>query len=297
MITNTRPRFFKEVLHHTPVRTMVDNNWWSRLKYYEYDFDDGELRVNSTGNDFTEASIKKAMKSNGVNNTIIRHLQKSDPDKSILVFTDSVEAAIDMSEKVPYSACVNTKTRDSERDDIVRSFKGGEIKKLFNYNVFGVGFNYPNLDGIMLGRPTNSLMWYMQALGRVVRKANPEKMKIIADYCNNVKRFGPVENIDIRKVKMKKGYKYEMFREDVLLSGIYLDEIGSRLLKGEKIVKVKSGRQWSDSGTNVMTWGKHKGKPLARLPNNYLKWCIEQHWCQQYIRDEVERRKGIGKWK
>jgi hypothetical protein len=43
-----------------------------------------------------------------------------------------------------------------------------------------------------------------------------------------------------------------------------------------------------------MTFGKHKGKDLADIPDDYLLWCLEN--CERLnpiLRDAIERRLGI----
>lgn len=56
------------------------------------------------------------------------------------------------------------------------------------------GFDYPELDTVVMARPTMSLaMWY-QIVGRAIRPY-PGKEGWIVDLCGNIKRFGKVENL------------------------------------------------------------------------------------------------------
>lgn len=59
------------------------------------------------------------------------------------------------------------------------------------------GFDYPALDTILLARPTRSLAMYYQMVGRAIRPY-PNKVGWIVDICGTYKRFGAVENLELR---------------------------------------------------------------------------------------------------
>lgn len=123
--------------------------------------------------------------------------------KSVLVFCPSVATANRYAELVPGAASVSAKTPDDERDDIIRGFKNGRIKTVFNMNVLTIGFDHPALDCIILLRPTKSLALFYQMLGRGVRTyTSPEYKKEfckVIDWTNTVKKLGKIETIQLRK--------------------------------------------------------------------------------------------------
>lgn len=90
---------------------------------------------------------------------------------------------------VPTEA-IDSKTHANKRKDIIDSFKRGEIKVLCNVDIFGEGFDCPDVDFILLARPTKSLSLYLQQVGRGLRKAdNKERVQII-DCVGSYTRFG-----------------------------------------------------------------------------------------------------------
>ena len=64
-----------------------------------------------------------------------------------------------------------------------------------NVGVLTTGFDYPELDTIVLARPTKSLALYYQMVGRAIRPS-ANKIGWIVDMCGNYKRFGSV--VDLR---------------------------------------------------------------------------------------------------
>src|SRR5262245_15553070 len=43
-----------------------------------------------------------------------------------------------------------------------------------------------------------------------------------------------------------------------------------------------------------MPWGKHKGRPLTEIPEQYLRWGADQRWIEPSLRAEIEAVVGIG---
>ena len=100
---------------------------------------------------------------------------------------------------VPTEA-IDSETPANKRKDIIDSFKRGEIKVLCNVDIFGEGFDCPDVDFILLARPTKSLSLYLQQVGRGLRKAdNKERVQII-DCVGSYTRFGlPTKERDWQK--------------------------------------------------------------------------------------------------
>ncbi len=66
-------------------------------------------------------------------------------------------------------AKIDDKTRAQQRRKIVKDFKNGEIKIIFNYGVLSTGFDAPGTEAILIARPTTSPVIYSQMLGRGLR--------------------------------------------------------------------------------------------------------------------------------
>jgi superfamily II DNA or RNA helicase len=105
--------------------------------------------------------------------------------KSVLVFAAGIAHANHVAEVLrgKYGADVATVFGDTpyeERDSVIKRFKTGGIKFLVNVNVLTTGFDAPNVDCIVLLRPTMSPGLYYQMVGRGFR-IHPEKSNCIAE--------------------------------------------------------------------------------------------------------------------
>ena len=69
-------------------------------------------------------------------------------------------------------AKIDDKTRTQQRKKIVKDFKNGDIKIIFNYGVLSTGFDAPGTEAILIARPTTSPVIYSQMLGRGLRGPN-----------------------------------------------------------------------------------------------------------------------------
>jgi len=98
-------------------------------------------------------------------------------------------------------------TPDAERDELLARFRrdqrGGlfeqaPLKYLCNVNVLTTGFDAPNVDCVVLLRPTMSPGLYYQMVGRGFRLHSGKSDCLILDYGGNVLRHGPVDQIRVQ---------------------------------------------------------------------------------------------------
>lgn len=201
-LTRTRPCIFNRVIHVTQVREILNAGFLARLNYYEVAcaFNLNNVKLNSTGCDYDEKSLIEEYKRSNFANSIedvVKRLMYNGHRTHILVFTKFVDEAAALAERIPNTAYVSGETPKEERDRIISDFKAGKIHCLANVGVLQVGFDMPSLDTVLLARPTRSLAMYYQMVGRAIRPC-PDKWGWIVDLCGTYKRFGKVEDLELR---------------------------------------------------------------------------------------------------
>lgn len=206
-LTRTRPRIFSEVLYVCQTSDLLAKGYLANLKYYDLTAINIEnVRSNSTGADYDEKSLKLEYERSGffdkLTTTTLRVLKPKNgvPRKGVLVFTRFVEEAENLVEKLKIkgvsAAIVTGATPKVEREKLLNDFKSGKIKVVANVGVLVVGFDFPALDTVILARPTKSLAWYYQAVGRCIRPFK-DKDGWVIDLAGNYKRFGKVSDLKI----------------------------------------------------------------------------------------------------
>ncbi len=197
ILTRERPRFFNKFLHITQISELYEKDFLCPVKYIEMTWSNGDLKVNSTGAEYTESSMDESIKKQQVHERIPDMIRQSIQKgrKHRIVFVKNVTDAIFLSEKIPYSACVHAGTKKRDRERILADFRSGKVKTVFNVGVLTIGFDFPALDTIIVARPTMSLALFMQMVGRGIRQ-NPGKTDCaVVDMCGNLERFGKIEEI------------------------------------------------------------------------------------------------------
>ena len=270
--------FFKEILHVSQVEEMMRLGFWSKLEYLTYAYDESQLVYNTTGAEFTYKSMKIAYDEMQIRAKIIEFVAQSDR-KSILIAVPSVADAIDLAQNIPNAAAVYGDMDKKERKRIIEGFKNLSIRVVINVNVLTVGFDHPRLDCLIGGRPTASLSWYYQFLGRGTRIDPDKKDCLIVDFAGNVARFGKIEELYYKY----DGTHWKLYGEGgKLLTGIPMDEIGQHL-EGDQV---------------VFNFGKYEGKPVSSAPINYLNWLLREFTFtakNNHIKQEIKRLKSLEK--
>ena len=203
-ITRTNPRIFNEMLYAVQVRTLLNRGYLAPMNYYQLNIvDPSRLKVNSTGADFTDASVRRyyrEIKFNDSLENIIRRLLVAGRS-SILVFTRFIDEANHIARTFSdCAAVVSSDTSKTDRENILRLFKNKQIKVVANVGVLTTGFDFPELATVVLARPTMSLALYYQMCGRAIRPF-PGKVSWVVDLCGNYKRFGRVDDLELRQTK------------------------------------------------------------------------------------------------
>ena len=228
ILTRERPHFFNRFLHITQIQELYELGFLAPVRYIQMKWDGNELRVNTTGAEFTEQSITHALKVEKINERIPNVIKQSIEKgrKYRVVFVNSVADAIELAAKVPESGCVHAGTTKAEREMILHDFKWGKIKTVFNVNVLTIGFDFPALDTIIIARPTMSLALYMQMIGRGIRKSPGKEDCVVVDMCGNSDRFGEIDKIIYDKCPEG---KWRIRDDQRVLSGVRLDKIRRRV--------------------------------------------------------------------
>ena len=204
-ITRTRPRIFDDLIYCVQTRTLAEQGYLAQLNYYKLNIvDTSRLKVNSTGFDYTDASLRALYREIRYNDTlenIIRRLLVAGRD-SILVFTKFVEEAENLVRSFAgQAAVVSSKMKMKDRTRILEDFKAKRIKVVANVGVLTTGFDFPELATVVLARPTRSLALYYQMVGRAIRPHSSKQEGWIVDLCGNYRRFGRVDELEIRQTK------------------------------------------------------------------------------------------------
>jgi DNA repair protein RadD len=202
-ITRIQGGMWKDVIHLTQIGDLLNQGFLSKAEYFFHQgIDPNDLKVNSTGSDYTEASVRAAIANHDLEAKVINMVERllKHGRKNVLIFTPFVENATKIAQFLPgVCAVVSGETPKKERAKILSDFKAGRIKAIANCGVLTVGFDFPELDTVILARPTKSLSLYYQMIGRVLRPHQNKKTAYVLDMVGTSRLFGPVGDFRITK--------------------------------------------------------------------------------------------------
>ncbi len=200
LINRVRPAFWKRIIYNIQNSDLIEQGYLCPLTYIDKSVVlQEELPTNKSQSDFDLDAVEKIMSKK--TEKILQAISYAENiSKSVLVFCVSISQAQELQKLVPDSQIVTGTTSASMRDVLIRDFKEGIIKTIFNVGVLTTGFDFPELDCIILARPTQSLALYYQMLGRGVRKAEDKTTCNVIDLTNTVSKLGKIETIKLDKV-------------------------------------------------------------------------------------------------
>ena len=195
---------------------LIDENYLSELKgILPKDKLDLSL-VKKTKNDFIESSLDEHINRSEITKKIVAETSQFINDRNKgLAFCVSKSHAEDMSLRFDQvgisSTFIHSDLNGEERSQRLKDFKEGKISLLTNVGVLTTGFDAPDIDYIVMARPTRSPSLHVQMLGRGMRPYANKENCLVLDYGGNMHRLGLVNDItppepistseDVAKVK------------------------------------------------------------------------------------------------
>lgn len=253
-------RIADDIIVGQSIHELTEKGFLAPFRYFQPpgDFDSKLLKRGSTG-DFTNDSMQQAM-STKIFGHIVKQYKRIADGMQAVVYTYSVDSAIKIANEFNSEGIsaveVDGTTSKEKRAVAVRKFREQKIKILVNVNLFTEGVDLPNVDCVIMARPTASLALYLQFSMRCLNP-RPGKTAIIIDHANNFKSFGyPDDDRDWKQAIKSGKQKSKTLLKDPGLSIVTCDYCfavvkASEVKDGKcpicgKPIKVHEAKQISD---------------------------------------------------
>ncbi len=144
-----------------------------------FGYNANELSNVYTGNDARVALILEQM----------NHYVDDLNEMKAIGFCVSIEHAEYMAKKfnlagIPSSA-VTSKGSSEDRTQTLNNFRNGTVKVIFAVDIFNEGVDIPDINTLLMLRPTESATVFIQQLGRGLRKSESKKTLTVLDFVGN----------------------------------------------------------------------------------------------------------------
>lgn len=129
--------------------------------------------VSVSGEDFNQAELQAQIEREATLHRIAL-ITKEEANGPTVVFTPSVASAKGVCHYLTHNyglaaEWVSGSMPEEDRERAIRRFKSGDAQVLVNCQVVAVGFDHPAISTLVLGRPTRSRIFWLQAAGRATR--------------------------------------------------------------------------------------------------------------------------------
>lgn len=148
---------------------------------------DGELITEKT-------AVKKLTADERVNHIIekSRFYGYSGDKLHGLIFVSRVEEAIELTEKMKNRGIrcevLTGEDSDNKREKTILDLEEGRIEYIITVDIFNEGVDIPCINQVILLRPTESSIVYIQQLGRGLRKYEGKEYVVILDFIGNYEK-------------------------------------------------------------------------------------------------------------
>lgn len=155
--------------------------------------------VHMRGGDYIVGELQNAVDKAEVTEVALREAMEVGHDrKHWLIFCSGVDHAVHTADMLSMMGIpcgtVHSNLSTAERDTVIRDFKSGKIRAITNNNVLTTGFDMPGIDLILMLRPTQSTVLWVQMLGRGTRPCEGKENCLVLDFAGNTKRLGPIND-------------------------------------------------------------------------------------------------------
>lgn len=159
-------------------------------------------KVQKTKNDFAEWSLDEHINRAEITKKIVSEtMGRLKERKKGLAFCVSKSHAEDMAARFNEAGLTSTFIHSDlsaeVRAERLSNFKNGKFSLIANVGVLTTGFDAPDLDFIVMARPTRSPSLHIQMLGRGMRPHPNKENCLVLDYGGNITRLGFVNEVNL----------------------------------------------------------------------------------------------------
>ncbi|KAF2793451.1 P-loop containing nucleoside triphosphate hydrolase protein [Melanomma pulvis-pyrius CBS 109.77] len=184
------------IVYHRDYIDMIEENWLANVIFTTVEMKADLSKVGSgAGGDFQSGALSKVVNTDQTNEIVIKTwLARARERHSTLVFCVDLSHVSNLTAKFRQygieAQFVTGDTPKKVRSARVQAFRNGDFPVLLNCGVFTEGTDIPNIDCVLLARPTKSRNLLVQMIGRGMRlhkgKENCHVIDMVASLSTGV---------------------------------------------------------------------------------------------------------------
>lgn len=187
---------FDDLIIGASVRELTDKGYLAKAEYMIPNVPNLK-GIKTLAGDYVEIELAVVMNEAKIMGSILEHYQKYAIDKKTIIFAVNIAHSLAILESFTLAgisiAHIDGTTPIEERQKILHDYELGKFSVLTNVGIFTEGVDMPDVDCIVLAKPTKSLGLYLQMCGRGLRPKKYNGKCLILDHTGNYYRHGAVD--------------------------------------------------------------------------------------------------------
>lgn len=195
-------RLFDGIAYEYNIRDAIEEGYLCEVRTKQTETILDVTGVKKVGGDFQEKALQIAVDVDETTKAAVEEIVTLGKDRgSWLIFCAGVKHAEHVRDEIRSHgiSCetISSNTKPNDRDAILAAFRAGLIRCVTNVGVLTTGFDAPCVDLIGALRPTQSLVLWIQMLGRGMRIAEGKDDCLVLDFAGNTERHGVIDRISV----------------------------------------------------------------------------------------------------
>lgn len=167
-------KYFQKLICSDDVRSLQEQGYLAKFKTFYTPVPNIDEEVEESGNDYQLTSLSNYMRKPEMLQFLVDSYKKEGKNRQMIIFCVDKKHAKDIQEiykKNGYKNIghIDSDTKLEERDNLLKQFKDNTLQILTCIETLTEGVDLPETGCIQLARPTQSLVLYLQMVGRGAR--------------------------------------------------------------------------------------------------------------------------------
>lgn len=186
-------RLFEDMVIAATIKELIAHKHLVDLEIYAPDQPDLS-QVKITAGDYNEKDLGDACDKPVLIGNIVEHWIKLGGNKATVCFavniSHSKHIVKEFQAKGISAEHIDCYCSEDERKEIFSRVTSGKTKIICNVGILTTGVDFPAWKVMILARPTKSMIFWIQAVGRILRPFEEESMARLLDHSGTAERLG-----------------------------------------------------------------------------------------------------------
>jgi DNA repair protein RadD len=174
------------------------------------------VKIDPKSKDYVVNTLSKVMSQPKVVGDAVKTWLERGENRPTVAFTCNIQHSKDLCRafngRGVVAEHIDNTTPDEERVRIYDDFRNGRCKIICNCAVLTTGWDMPMVSCVILHRPTESVVLYLQMVGRILRSAPGKRDALIIDHGGCIARHGwPTLEWEWADSPLKYAYRHDQF--------------------------------------------------------------------------------------